>query len=90
MKHVNNCVVLGVTPKGEKDEKIALVLEVDNSVDAESLMQIKKDIDSINASLPNEKKVQAVYVDKRPLPMANNMWKSITANKIPLQERISK
>jgi long-subunit acyl-CoA synthetase (AMP-forming) len=73
VKHVNNCVVLGVTPKGEKDEKIALVLEVDNSVDAESLMQIKKDIDSINASLPNEKKVQAVYVDKRPLPMANNM-----------------
>jgi len=73
VKHVNNCVVLGVKPQGEKEETIALVLEVDNSVDAEALKQIKKDIDSINASLPNEKKVQKVYVDKRPLPMANNM-----------------
>jgi multidrug efflux pump subunit AcrB len=63
---VNNCVVLGVKPKGEPAETVVLVLEVDNSVDADALKQIKKDIDSINASLPNEKKVQKVYVDKRP------------------------
>ncbi|MCQ2742923.1 MAG: AMP-binding protein [Bacilli bacterium] len=73
VKHVNNCVVLGVKAKGEAEEKITLVIEVDNSVDSETLKAIKADIDSINNTLQNEKKVQKVLVDRRPLPMANNM-----------------
>lgn len=73
VKHVNNCVVLGTKPKGEIEEKITLVLEVDNAVNSDELKLIKSDIDSINASLANEKKVQKILIDKRPLPMANNM-----------------
>jgi len=73
VKHVNNCVVLGAKGKGDQDERITLVLEVDNTVKGDELKLIKKDIDSINASLANEKRVQKILVDKRPLPMANNM-----------------
>lgn len=73
VSHVNNCVVLGCKPKGEKEELIALVVEVDNSMKAEDIAQLKKDIKSINETLPNEKKVKKIYIDRRPLPMSNNM-----------------
>ncbi|HBE98817.1 MAG TPA: hypothetical protein DDW18_02065, partial [Firmicutes bacterium] len=35
--------------------------------------KIKNDIDSINATLPNEKRVSSAYIYKKALPMANNM-----------------
>lgn len=71
IKHVVNDVVLGI--KDGDSEKITLILELDNTLSSEDLPQIKKDVDAINATLPNEKRIQATYIYKKALPMANNM-----------------
>lgn len=74
VKHLNNVVCLGAKIPGEgNEEKITLVCEVDNSTDEEGIKKILADIASINAGLPNEKKVQKVLIDKRPLPMSGSM-----------------
>lgn len=86
VSHLNNCVVLGVKPKGEPSEVIALVVEVDNQVDAAGINQLKLDIKSINESLPSEKRVQKIYLDRRPLPMANNMKVKRAAVKAGLEQ----
>ncbi len=86
VSHLNNCVVLGVKPKGEKEELIALVVEVDNQINAEGISKLKADINAINESLPSEKRVQKIYLDRRPLPMANNMKVKRIAVKKGLEE----
>ena len=73
VKNLNNCVCLGAVHPGEKEEKITLVCEVDNSVSEEKIGQIYSDIRSINAKLPSEKRVQAILIDKRPLPVSGSM-----------------
>ena len=86
VSHLNNCVVLGCKPKGEKEELIALVVEVDNKANADAISQLKLDIKSINESLPSEKRVQKIFLDRRPLPMANNMKVKRQAVKKGLEE----
>lgn len=73
VKHLVNVACLGATLPGEAEEKITLVCEVDNSVDEAMIEKILADIESINASLPSEKKVQTVLIDRRPLPMSGSM-----------------
>jgi long-subunit acyl-CoA synthetase (AMP-forming) len=73
VKHVNNCVVLGVKKEGTQEETITLVLELDNTVKPEELEEIHQDVLSVNAALPNEKRVGDILIYKRALPMANNM-----------------
>ena len=73
VKLINNVVCLGAKLPGNKEESIVLVVEVDNSVDEKGLKKIHDDIKAINDTLPNEKKVQEVLIDKRPLPMSGSM-----------------
>ncbi len=73
IKHINNVACLGAKRPGATEEKITLVCEVDNSVGEEEIKKIYEDIKSINATLPSEKKVQDVLIDKRPLPLSGSM-----------------
>lgn len=73
VKNLNNVVCLGAKHPGESEEKITLVCEVDNSVNEEKMAKIYQDIRSINQSLPQEKKVQTILIDKRPLPVSGSM-----------------
>ena len=70
---LNNVVCLGAKRPGESEEKITLVCEVDNSVTEEQIEKIFADIRAINDTLPSEKKVQDILIDKRPLPMSSSM-----------------
>ncbi len=71
--HVVNNVVLGVKKEGSNDEEIVLIFELDNSLSDDSFSSIISDAKAINASLPNEKKVQRFLIYKHSMPMANNM-----------------
>ena len=73
VKNLNNVVCLGAKFPGEHEEKITLVCEVDNSVTPETLEKIHEDIKAINATLQTEKRVQAILVNKRPLPLSGSM-----------------
>ena len=73
IKNVNNVVCLGAKIPGHADESIVLVVEVDNTVDEKKMKKINEDIKAINDTLPNEKKVMDVLVDKRPLPVSGSM-----------------
>ncbi|MCI2111338.1 MAG: AMP-binding protein [Bacilli bacterium] len=72
VRHVVNDVVVGVKT-GESQEKIVLVLELDNLIKDEELEKLMKDIEAINATLPNEKRVGETLIYKGTLPLANNM-----------------
>lgn len=71
VKHINNLAVFGFSDKNT--EKIILVVDLENNVNSDDLPSIKKDIDSINATLPNEKRISEAYIYKKNLPVANNM-----------------
>ncbi|MDY2913763.1 MAG: AMP-binding protein [Candidatus Enteromonas sp.] len=73
VKNLNNVVCLGAVHPGDSEEKITLVCEVDNSVSEERIAQIYSDIKAINQTLPSEKKVQVILIDKRPLPVSGSM-----------------
>jgi long-subunit acyl-CoA synthetase (AMP-forming)/acyl carrier protein len=73
VKHLTNAVCLGAKLPNESEEKIVLVCEIENTVTKESIKKIYSDIKSINAALPNEKKVQKILIDKRPLPLSGSM-----------------
>lgn len=71
VKHINNLAVFGFSDKNT--EKIILVVDLENNVNSDDLPSVKKDIDSINATLPNEKRISEAYIYKKNLPVANNM-----------------
>ena len=71
IKHIRNLVVFG--QHENNTEKIILVVDLENSVSTDELPKIKDDIDSINITLPNEKRISCAYIYKKALPMANNM-----------------
>ncbi len=73
VKHLTNAVCLGAKIPGEDEEKIVLVCEIENTIDQAGIDKIYSDIKSINATLPSEKKVQKVLIDKRPLPLSGSM-----------------
>ena len=61
--HVNNAVVVG-EKNGEKED-VVLILELENTVQTSDFPTIKKAIDDINASLPNEKRVSKTLIYKK-------------------------
>jgi long-subunit acyl-CoA synthetase (AMP-forming) len=69
--HVANDVVVG-EKNGEKED-VVLILELDNTVQTSDFPAIKKAIEAINASLPNEKRVSKTLIYKKSMPIANNM-----------------
>ncbi len=71
IKHVNNLVVFGT--RTENTEKVILVVVLENNVKNDELPEIKKNIDSVNSTLPNEKRISCAYIYKKNLPIANNM-----------------
>jgi long-chain acyl-CoA synthetase len=69
--HVVNAVVLGLPKDGQ--EKIVLVVELDNAIEDNDLKTIKDEIDKINATLPDEKRIGEALIYKKAMPLANNM-----------------
>jgi len=72
VRHVVNDVVIGVRNK-DNTENIVLILELDNLIKDDEIDQLKKDVEAINAKLPNEKRVAETLIYKGTLPLANNM-----------------
>ena len=69
---VTNLSVLGVINKDKAlREDVVLVLELDDKTDEESLKEIEKTVKGIK--LPHDTKIDAIYLAKNRLPMANNM-----------------
>lgn len=73
IRHVVNSVVIGVKKAQSEEETITLILELDNNVKKDDLPKIKADALAINATLPNEKKVQDILIYKRAMPISNSM-----------------
>ena len=69
---VTNLSVLGVINKDKAlREDVVLVLELDDNTDEETLKDIEKTVKGIK--LPHDTKIDAIYLAKNRLPMANNM-----------------
>ncbi len=74
LPHITHLCVLGVPKKDKKNaEDIVLVLETDNTVKEDDLKNIEKLIKEIEPKLPHKVKIDAVYLSKGKLPLANNM-----------------
>ena len=74
LPHINKLCVLGVSKKGKKNaEDIVLVLEPDNSITEEEIKGLEPLIKEIEPKLPHKVKIDAVYLSKGRLPLANNM-----------------
>ena len=74
LPHVTHLCVLGVSKKGKGHaEDIVLVLETDNSIKEEEIKGLDGLIKEIEPKLPHKVKIDAVYLSKGKLPLANNM-----------------
>ena len=70
---VQHLCVLGYSPEQNNIEKIALVLELDNKATEEDIVEIKKQVEAIQPNLPHKVKIDAIFLSKGKLPLANNM-----------------
>ena len=73
MKHINHLTVFDFKKGKSTHEDITLVLELSNDCLEEQLKELKENIDNINASLQNEKKVARVLIYKDKLPLTASM-----------------
>ena len=72
LPNVTNLSVLGVVNKEKAlHEDVVLVLELDDKTSEEALKELEKTIKAIK--LPHDTKIDAIYLAKNRLPMANNM-----------------
>ena len=72
LPNVTNLSVLGVVNKDKAlHEDIVLVLELDDKTSEDALKELEATIKGIK--LPHDTKIDAVYLAKNRLPMANNM-----------------
>ena len=72
LPNVTNLSVLGVINKDKAlHEDIVLVLELDDKTSEDTLKELEKTIKGIK--LPHDTKIDAIYLAKNRLPMANNM-----------------
>ena len=72
LPNVTNLSVLGVVNKEKAlQEDIVLVLELDDKTSEDALKELEKTIKDIK--LPHDTKIDAIYLAKNRLPMANNM-----------------
>lgn len=69
---VKTCVV-GVKKGKSEHETITAIFEIANDVDEEALKVMKQEIDKINASLFNEKRIQDFLIAKEKLPLTASM-----------------
>lgn len=70
LKHVNNYSILGVKGKGT-DQKVVIVLEVENTIKENEIKQLIKEI--LAVKLPHGTVIDDIYFAKGKLPLANNM-----------------
>ena len=70
---VRQLCVLGYSPESKQQEKIALVLELDNKATEEDIKVIKDKIAEIVPNLPHKVKIDNTFLAKGKLPLANNM-----------------
>ena len=73
VKGVTNVCVVGVKKGKSQHESITAIFEISNDVDEDKLKEMKAQIDEINASLSNEKRVQDFYIAKEKLPLTASM-----------------
>ena len=74
LPHINHLCVLGVAKKGKKNaEDIVLVLETDNQITEDEIKNIETLVKEIEPKLPHKVKIDAIYLSKGKLPLANNM-----------------
>ena len=72
LPNVTNLSVLGVVNKDKAlHEDIVLVLELDDKTSEEALKELEATIKAVK--LPHDTKIDAIYLAKNRLPMANNM-----------------
>ncbi|HNX16072.1 MAG TPA: AMP-binding protein [Bacilli bacterium] len=73
LPHVTHLCVLGVKAKSSHEEKIALVLDLDNEVTDEQLESVKEQVKERSKHLPHHAKISEVYLAKNKLPLANGI-----------------
>lgn len=73
LPHIISAAVLGIRAKKEGEEQISLVLELDNSVNNEDLPGLRNQIEALNNRLQPEKRIQAIYISKKAMPLANGI-----------------
>ena len=70
---ITNVCVVGVKKGKSTHESITAIFEIANDVDEAKLKEMKAEIDKINLSLSNEKRVQDFYIAKEKLPLTASM-----------------
>lgn len=73
LPHVHHLVILGVAKKNSHEEKITLVLDIENQVSDEQLEEIKKQVSERSKHLPHHAVISDVYLSRNKLPLANGM-----------------
>ncbi|MCR5184515.1 MAG: AMP-binding protein [Bacilli bacterium] len=74
LPHITHLCVLGIAKNSKSHaEDVALVLETDNSITDDDIAAIEKQIKEIEPKLPHKVKIDATYLSKGRLPLANNM-----------------
>ena len=73
LPRVQHLCVLGYSPEHNHNEKIALVLELDNTATEEDIKNIKELIAKISVDLPPKVKIEGIFLSRGKLPLANNM-----------------
>lgn len=71
--HISNLCVVGIKKGRTNHETITCVLELNNDVDDDVLLEIKKKTKEINDSLASEKKVNEFLISKDKLPLTASM-----------------
>ena len=73
LEHVTNLTVLGVNVKGTTNQKVVLVLELDNQVSNEDIQKLEAEVKEIAKNLPHKTVISNIYLSLKKLPLANNM-----------------
>jgi len=71
--HISHLCILGMGNKNNHEEKIVLVLDLDNQVTDQQLETIKEKIKICSQNLPHHAKIFDVYLSKNKLPLANGI-----------------
>ncbi len=71
LPHAKNVACFGLEEGGR--ERICLAIEMDNVNEKDALEKTRSAFESINAGLPNEKKVASAYMYRKSLPISGSM-----------------
>lgn len=70
LKHL---CLFGMPIKNSHEERVVLVLDLDNQISEEQLETVKKLVEEIRQHLPHQVKISDIYLAKNKLPLANGM-----------------